>query len=199
MANELDQSAEGTGTSAEAPPSNSGGADIEAIVAALKGDLDKRFSGIVSLVDQKVSPLASQLAELKTAGMSPEEREQLEEDALKARNAELERKLALMELRKESPDEVDFLVALESAGSFEDQLALVKQHLGPKAAAQVEAAVEAAGDPATPAIDPTNPARGSQQGISAALDSGQMNEQIADSLLEASRSRSLASFRRPQE
>lgn len=194
MAEELDQSAEDAGASAETPAS-SNAVDLDAVMAALGKKIDERFSGFQSLIDKKVSPLASQLEELKTAGMSPEEREQLEEEAAKSRVSALERENQLLKLRTSEPDAVDFLMALESAESFEDQLALVKSKFGAGAAAQVEAAVEAAEGETTPAVDPNNPARPSQQGIVAGL-SGEMNEQIADALMEGAKGRSLASFRR---
>lgn len=199
MADQIDQSAEGTGTSEESPVGNSVGADLETkLMAALRGELDTRFSGFQSLIDKKVTPLASELAELKTAGMSPEEREQLEEDAARQRMDAVLRENELLKLRQTSPDEVDFLMALEKAESFEDQLELVRERFGAKAAQKVEAAVEAAENSPTPAVDQNNPPRDAKQGIGAALDGGEMNDDIADALLSAASGRSLASFRKPR-
>lgn len=201
MAEELDQSTEGTGASSEEPASNGGPVDLDSLMAALDERLNKRFSGIQSLIDTKVSPLAEQLAELKTAGMSPEEREQLEEQAEQQRIAALERENQFLKARQSNPDAVDFLMALDKADSFDDQLKLIAERFGAKAADQVEAAVEATeGEEATPAVDSNNPARSSSAGISAALATGQVsNEAEADELLRLAGNTPLAALRRPKE
>lgn len=197
MADQIDQSTEGTDTSSQEPVSNGGGVDLEALMASFRGELDQRFSGFQSLIDKKVSPLASQLDELKTARLSPEEREQLEEDAAQQRMEKLQRENELLKLRQSDPDAVDFLMALDGAESFEDQLDLVKQRFGAKAAKQVQEAVEEAAQEATPAVDQNNPPRGTKAGIASALEGGEMNDQIADELLRAAAGRSMASFRKP--
>lgn len=198
MAEELDQSAEGTGTSAEAPASNGGAVDIDALVSMLEEKLNPRFSGLTTLIENKTSPLAQELSELKTAGMSPEEREQLEEQANQSHYERMERENMMLKMRQSDPDAVDFLMALDNAESFEDQLAIIKSKLGGKAADQVEAAVDS-GEVATPAVDSTNPARTPATGIAGALATGQISSEAeADEILRLAGNQSLASIRRNQ-
>lgn len=199
MAEEIDQSTEAGSASAEAPAAQAQAVDLDSIMAAFSGELDKRFGGITSLIDKKVSPLAQELAELKTAGMSPEEREQLEERAAQQRYEDLERENELLKLRASKPDAVDFLMDLDKAETFEDQLELIEKRFGKRAADQVEAAVEAASDEATPAVDPNNAPRDPRPGIQAAMEGGQMNDAMAEEILKAAGKRSLASFRRTSE
>jgi hypothetical protein len=197
VAEAADQSTEDTDASAEAPASPGSAVDLDAIIAALDGKLNERFSGFQSLIDKRISPLAEQLDELKTAGMSPEEREQLEDQATTDHYAKLERENAMLKLRSTNPDAVDFLMSLDQAESFEDQLGLIATKFGQKVADNVEAAAqdEAEGEEATPAVDPNRSARSKAPGIQAALD-GQLTDASADALLQAASGRSLASFRK---
>lgn len=93
----------------------------------IKKELDGRFSGFQSSVDKKFGSLASMLEELKTANLTPEEQEQLETRKESDRIASLERENALLKLRKQYPEEVDFLENFFGAESLEAQIATLAE------------------------------------------------------------------------
>jgi hypothetical protein len=188
---DLDSSVDDSGASAEAPSTSVDETAIEAMVSraigkALGSTLDKRFSGFQSMIDSKVSNLASAVEQLKTAGLSPEEQEQLEYDEQKGEIERLRTENAMLSLRKDHPDAVDFFVEAMSQGSLEDQIAFIEARLGKAVAAAVEDAIEEGGEldlSAVPVTDPNNPAR-KQKALGAATAAGQpMTDVVADAIL----------------
>lgn len=197
MADQNDQSVQDSGASAEAPAANGGTTDLETIMAAIRGELDTRFGGITTLIDKKVSPLAQELQQLKTASLSPEELEQQQEQAGQAELENLRRENAMLKLKERFPNGVSFFDEVMSQESLEDQLALIEKRFGKGAAEKVAEAAEAAGaDPSTPAVDPNNPARESKPGLAAAFAGAEMTEEMADQILAAAGDTPLALQRR---
>lgn len=189
---DFDQSDETTGAS-DTPPA-SAGTDIEAILtralSAQAEETDKRFKGFQSLVDRKLDGLSRSMADqLKAAGLSPEQQEQLEEATTAKELEELRRYKAMQERRKEHPEAVDFFQEVMSLDSFEDQLAFIESRLGKAVAQEVEDAVEDAQSEAAEAVAPVNanrPARAAKpMGVAAALGSGEMSDEAADAILAA--------------
>lgn len=187
------------GTSEQSPSTSS--ADLEAVVArALASALDPRMQGIQSVMDRKLSKLERDFNELKTAGLSPEEREQFNQETV---NQELEaarERIAMLEARKEHPEAVDFFMEAMSKESFDAQIAFIESRLGKKAAQAVVDAVadeaEAEGTP-IPVVDPNNPSRKSVLGPAAAIAAGgEMDDQKADAILASVGKGALANLRK---
>lgn len=187
-----DQSSAGTGAS-DQPAGNAQGLDLEQIVskvvAAVTAQTDTRMQGFQSLIDRKFSTLERQF---KTAGLSPEEQEQLAEQDKDSRIAELERELALAQSRDRFPKGADLLSKLRGAESLEDQLALIEAAFqagqiseGQAAQAAQAAANSAGGETPVPEVDRNSPAREIPQGVRSAIDSGEMNDEMADAILNA--------------
>jgi hypothetical protein len=186
---ELDQSANPAGASAPAPSSSAPAPDLEAIVQRIVGENDKRFQGFQSMIDRKLGDVSRQFeAKLKTVGLPQEEREQLEAESEAEEVQRLLRENTLLKLRQDKPDAVDFFMKVMSADTLEDQLAVIEETLGAKAAAQVEQAVEDAQQgttdtTATPEIDTHNPARTKGASIAGALQGQEMTDELAEAVL----------------
>lgn len=185
MTEPIDQSGSGTGTS-DQPSGEAQTPDIEALVSSAVtkalGGLDDRFAGFQSLIDKKISPLSQQMSQLKTA-LSPEEQEQLDADGEKAELAELRRRNALLELRKDHPKEVDFFMQVMDAETLDDQIAVIAKFLGPAVAAQVEEAAEEAADKTVPEVDRNSPAR-SKPASALLAGHSEMTDEIAEAILK---------------
>lgn len=192
MADPNDQSGAGT-TASDQPGGNGSSPDIEAIVtravAAALGEQDKRFQGFQSLIDRKFKDISRQF---KTAGLSPEEREQLEADGGDDELNELRREVEILRSRERFPRGADLMTKLADAESLEDQLALIEEAFnagaitGAQAAQAADAAVssDAGGDETpVPEVDRNSPARSLRAGLQSSLQAGEMNDEIADALL----------------
>lgn len=152
--------------------------DLSAVQEALMSELDKRFSGFQGLLDKRTAQFETQLAELKTADMSPEEREQFAASEAQKKVERLERENELLRQRKQYAEEVDLLEEFFKQGSLTDQLALLAKFRKAVAAEEPQGGDDA-GQP-TP-VDMNNPKR--RTDISIADASGKMDEQLADKLL----------------
>ena len=155
--------------------------DLSAWQQQVTEEFDKRFSGFQSMLDRRdnsINELKSIVETLKTANLSPEEQEQLSSDKREAEVAALKRENEILKMRKEYPDEVDFLQTFLSSQSLEDQFKALRSYKKPIEAQPAEPAV---GDEAPP-VTPNNSRR--ETAISAADLSGQMNEKLAKKLLE---------------
>lgn len=193
MADPNDQSGAGT-TASDQPGGNSSSPDIEAIVtravAAALGEQDKRFQGFQSLIDRKFRDMSRQF---KTAGLSPEEREQLGEEEEGDELDMLRREVEILRSRDRFPRGADLLTKLSEAETLEDQLSLIEQAFnageittGEAAqAAQAAVAQEAASTDTTPVpeVDRNSPGRELKPGLASALSSGGMTDEVADALL----------------
>lgn len=151
--------------------------DFSAFEESLLTKLNDRFNGIQGLIDKKVAPIAKELAELKTANLSPEEQEQLETRREQEEVEQLRRENALLKLRRQYPDEVDFLEQFFGAKSLEDQIALMSTFRQQKAEAEVPE--EETEDEPTP-VDGNNPKRRTKAALN---DGGAMTAERADAIL----------------
>jgi hypothetical protein len=203
MTLDLDPTADATEAS-EQPLGTGGEADIEAIVSravakVLDTSLDKRFQGFQSVIDRKFNPLATAVEQLKTAGLTPEEQEQLNQDEQAREIERLRTENAMLSLRKDNPEAVDFFMEAMSKESLEDQIAYIASRLGRETATAVQEALEEEGaldEAAVPVTDPNNPAR-KQKPLGANTAAGQqMSDAVADAILSTAPKGALAMLRR---
>lgn len=152
--------------------------DLSTITKALTEEFDKRFQGFQSLLDRRTSEFQSQLEELKTADLSPEEQEQFRERELQKKMAQLERENTLLKMRKQFPEEVDLLEQFFGADSLEGQLDLLSKFR--KAQAEAEAQGAESTEQPTP-VDMNNPPRRQEPSLTDLA--GQMTKELADKIL----------------
>ena len=176
---------EGTDQSTE--PTSAPNVDLSALQAALTTEFDKRFSGMQSLLDRRTQEFQSQLAELKTADLSPEEREQLQVSEAQSRVAALERENELLKLRREYPEEVDLLTDFMAKSSLQEQLTLLSQFR--KAQAEAESQGEEPTEQPTP-VDKNNPSRKTELSLADFAD-GNMTGDLAKKILGSSNEKGL--------
>lgn len=205
MADLDDQSVDGAGAS-DQPAATAETPDLEAIVtrvaATITGQLDKRFQGFQSQIDKK---LGTMTREFQAAGLSPEQREQLDESDREAETAALRRKVELYELAGQYPRGVELMSALmgDDVPDLEAQLALIEQKFGAGAAAQVAEAA-AGQEPASgaqtpvPEVDRNNPSRELQHGAQSAITADEMTDEAADAILAGLGKGALTELRRQQ-
>lgn len=175
---ELDQLTSGDAPAIE-PASTTAQVDLKAIQDALAGEFDKRFGGIQSMTDRKFSELQRTIEELRAANLTPEEQEQFEITQAKNRAAALERENALLKMRKQYPEEVDFLEAFFGAKSLDEQLtALAGFRKAPAPEVTTDPEVETTPTP----VNGNNAPRRATPTVSDAS-SGGMTEALADQIL----------------
>lgn len=173
----LDQS-NSEGAPAETPaPENT--FDLKAIQEALAQEFDKRFRGLQSMTDTKYRELQETVSQLRAANLSPEEQEQLEIKQARERAAALERENALLRLRRDHPEEVDFMENWLKSESMQDQIQL----LAGFRKAPVEAApVEETRPQSTPT--PVSGNNTPRRATPSVADTGvQMTDELADQIL----------------
>lgn len=155
--------------------------DLSAITNAIKADFDQRFQGFQSLLDRRTSEFQRELEALKTADLSPEEQEQHRERKSAEQIARLERENALLKMRKQYPEEVDFLEEFLGQESYDAQLQLLANFRRAQAEAEAQGA-ESTEQP-TP-VNRNNPPR--KQDVSLADMDGEMTKELADKILDQS-------------
>lgn len=175
----------GDDASAPAPVTQ---ADIEKIKSELQSQFDDRIKGFQRLVserDQKLEAYQRELDELKTASLSDEEREQLEDQKKDQLIRELQGKLELNELGKTFGDELPFYERLIGASSAAEQLAVLRELRTPAASsASDDAPADKPAAPEIPDTDPNRPMRSFFTSDSMLLPDGTpMNDAIADRIL----------------
>lgn len=174
------------------------------VVSRLEKAMDSRFSGFQGVLDKNISTLrnefASQLEEVKRSNLSPEERENLETAQERAEVEKLRRENELLRLRKDYPDEVDFLDSWLEKENFVDQLALLSEFRK-----RTEAGTTPREDPETDEstlspVDLNNPKRPSSRDDLASLvrNQGSMTREAAQKLLEATNERGIMARLRRQ-
>lgn len=165
-------------------PENPESPDLSAWQKQITDEFDKRFSGIQSILDRRdnsINELKDIVETLKTANLSPEEQEQLSSDKRAAEVAALKRENEILKMRKEYPDEVDFLQTFLGSQSLEDQFKALRDYKKPKEVTPPPAEGDEGAEEAPPVMS-NNSRRDSK--ISAADLSGQMTEKLAKKLLE---------------
>lgn len=175
------------------------------VVTRLEKSFDSRFSGFQGVLDKALNTMrgefAAQLEEVKRDRLSPEERADLEETEREREYTKLKRENELLRLRKEYPDEVDFLDSWLEKDNFTDQLSLLKQFRS--RSQQTEATPREDSDEGADAqpVDRNNPPRRGQDSLADLVRSagGTMTREQAHKLLEATNERGILSRLRRQE
>lgn len=161
--------------------------DIESIradiAASIKQELEASFNERVAGFQRLIAERDAELRELKTAGLSEEEREQLARRESEEELEALRRENELLRLSSEFPDEMPIFRQILNAPTAKDQLALLKQIRAAQAASQAPAPPPPA-DPDIPDVLPTNPMRPFEEGV-ILPDGTVMTDALADSLLKS--------------
>jgi len=155
-------------------------ADLEALVAQLSGSLDQRFQGFQGILDRRDAEYRQMIEDLKTADLSPEEQEQFRESKLQRELESTKRRLEIMEMRKEYPEEVDLLDSLLQGKSLTDQLNLLATFRKAQPSTESDESVTDEGQP-TP-VDKNNASRKTEPSL--ADFGGQMTPELADRLID---------------
>lgn len=166
--------------------------DLDALLAKVNEGFDKRFQGFQGLMDRRDAEYREMLESLKTAELSPEEQEQARTKKLQEERDELKRQIELLSMRKDYPDEVDFITELMQKQSYQDQLEALRQFRKAQAIAAPEGDSpdgEASGEP-TP-VDGNNPPRKTQPSLVDAKD--KMTKDLSDSILSSTNEKGILS------
>jgi hypothetical protein len=192
---EVDQPVEGT--TPETPDLN------DDVISRLEKAFDTRFSGLQGILDKNIGKLrsefASQIEEVRRSSMSPEELEDLEISEKERELARLKKENELLKMRKDHPDEVDFLSSFLSAESFEEQLKLLKEFRSNRADGPTPREEPDEGEGDEVPVDKNNPAntRGGDSLSALVRNAGSLTREQAMKLLEATNEKGiLARLRR---
>jgi hypothetical protein len=181
MADTTDLGQPNTETASAETPAETSTFDPKAFQEGLASEFEKRFRGIQSLTDRQLGELKNTIEELRAANLTPEEQEQLEVKQARDRTSVLERENALLKMRKQYPEEVDFLEAFFGAKSLDEQLtALSGFRKTPAAAAAEEPAPRSTSTP----VSGNNAPRRATPTMSDAGGS-RMTDELADQILNA--------------
>lgn len=168
------------GTSVDTPANPA--VDIEARLAALEAATEERVKGFQRLLagrDQELEQLRRQNRELKTSGLSEDEREQLRYREIEEERDRLARELELIQLKDKYGDLLDPYQKLLAAESAEEQLALLASLRAP-AAKPVAPTPQA--QPESSDVDRNNPPYQMPEGVTLP-DGTTMTDDLADRIL----------------
>ena len=164
-----------------------GTAEIERLKADLMATMDERVKGFQRLVagrDETIKALSSELEEFKTAGLSEDERFQLQLERRDKEIKDLQAKLELRELSTKYGDEMPYFERLLAAENAEEQLQVMRD-LRAKASGQLPAQAPADKPVVPDNVDLNNPPRSFDRS-SVVLDDGTvMSDALADQILAA--------------
>jgi hypothetical protein len=159
--------------------------DLGAFQKSLMEEFDKRIRGLQGSTDRRMEEFKAELANLKTADLSPEEREQEQAAVVQRELDRVRRENELLKMRKGHPDEVDFLEQFLGASSLDEQLKLLADFRKPKAVAE-ESEEEPEPEKKVTPVDKNNSPRKTGPLNLAELGKGPMSAEFAKRLLEAS-------------
>lgn len=137
-------------------------ADLDALASSIAETMNKRFVGFQQLVakrDVEIETRDKTIRELKTAGMSEDELEQLTLIEREKEIESLKAKIALNELSATYGKEVPFFTRLIEADSMEDQLAVMAEYGQQFQPAPIAPAAEPAVEGQSPEVDPNRAQR----------------------------------------
>jgi hypothetical protein len=161
-------------------PKENASFSLEELTAAMNAEFDKRFQGFQSLLDRRTSEFQRELAELKTADLSPEEQEQFETRKRDEEIAALRRENELLQMRREFPEEVDLLEDFFKKSSLQDQLELLSAFRK----AQAEEAPSGDTDAQPTPVDKNSNPRKPTLTLSD-VEGGNMTNDLADKVIES--------------
>jgi hypothetical protein len=153
----------------------------------IRTEFEARFKGLQRVIAEKDEALqryTTELSELKTAGLSEEEREQLKQTELKQRLDQLARENELLKLSKDYPEELPLFQKLVGAQDVKSQLDVIRELKAAIAQVQAPAAAPKEQDLEVSDVNPINPARREAPGVRLS-DGRLMSDDIADRILKS--------------
>lgn len=160
----------------------------EKVIAGIQPQIDKRFGGfqqVIAKKDQELSTLQHELKNLRLAGLSEEEREQVLQSEKDAQIAQLQAELELERLGRQYPDLIEEYRQLLSAETAEEQLLRLKALREAQAAAATPTP-EPQAEPTVPEVDPNLPATHTEISLGERMvDPDLMTDELADRILRA--------------
>lgn len=157
--------------------------DIEKVKAEFSALMEERVKGLQKLVsgrDETIKALSRELEEFKTAGLSEDERYQLQLERRDQEIKALEAKLELKELSGRYGDEMPYFEKLLAADSAEEQLQVMRDL---RALATGGSQAQAPAAPVVPDVDHNNPPRSFDPSSTVLADGSVMNDAYADQIL----------------
>jgi hypothetical protein len=172
--------------------------DLDALVAKMNENFDKRFQGFQGLLDRRDAEYREMLESLKDSELSPEEQEEARARKLEQERDALKRQIELLSMRKDYPDEVDFMAELMQKSSYQDQLEALRAFRKAQAAANPtgdETSESEAGGEPTPVVG-NNPKRN----VGPSLDDAAkgMTKELSESILSGTNEKGILSRLRRQ-
>lgn len=164
-------------------PASGASVDIEKVKAEFSAMMEERVKGLQRLVsgrDETIKALSTELEEFKTAGLSEDERYQLQLERKQKEIEELQSKLELRDLSSRYGDEMPYFERLLSAQNAEEQLEVMREL---RAKASGATSTQAPAEPVVPGVDPNNPARTLDSSM---VDGVAMNDALAEQILGSS-------------
>lgn len=181
-----DFATQGTDEAASAQAPGVGAAEIERLKAEMTAAMDERVKGLQRLVsgrDETIKALSSELEEFKTAGLSEDERYQLQLERRDKEIQALQAKLEMRDLAGKYGDEMPYFERLLAAGNAEEQLQVMRE-LRAKASGPAPTE-QAPAEPVVPDVDPNNPARSFDSRSTVLPDGTVLNDALVDQILGA--------------
>ena len=170
---------QGGDTSASASAPAAPAPEIEKI----REEFESRFKGLQRVIaekDEVLNKAQAELKELKTAGLSEDERAQLHQKELSEQLDKLARENELLKLSRDYPDEMPVFEKLLQADSTKTQLETIREIRAAIAQAQAPAKQETT---EVPDVNPTNPPRRDFGGVTMP-DGTTLTDDIADRILK---------------
>lgn len=184
---ELNQSETDDDTSGNTPVSPQS-PDLEALVRSVLGDtlkseLDSRFSGLQSIQDKRLEKLAK---ELKSSNLTQDQQEAILEQEQEKETSKALQIAELIKRRKTAPEAVDFLLESMEKDDLDDQIAFIQSTLKSSSAPTSAPAApsEGAEDDDEGQIPESNKNNPPSRRSSALESEEEMNEELADSILD---------------
>lgn len=153
-------------------------------IEKIREEFESRFKGLQRVIAEKddlLSKTQTELKELKTAGLSEDERAQLHQKETAAQLERLARENELLKLSRDYPDEMPVFEKLLQADSTKTQLETIREIRA--AIAKAQAPDEKKENTEVPDVNPTNPPRRDFGGV-VMPDGTTLTDDIADRILK---------------
>lgn len=153
-------------------------------IEKIREEFESRFKGLQRVIAEKddlLSKTQTELKELKTAGLSEDERAQLHQKETAAQLEKLARENELLKLSRDYPDEMPVFEKLLQADSTKTQLETIREIRA--AIAKAQAPDEKKESTEVPDVNPTNPPRRDFGGV-VMPDGTTLTDDIADRILK---------------
>lgn len=167
-------------------------AEVDNSIESVRREFEERFKGLQRVIaekDQALEATNKELYQLKTAGLSDDERAQLETTRLREQLDQLAKENELMKLAQSYGEEIPLFQKLLGAETAEEQLRLIREIRAGQAASQDRPSGNTP-DVEVPGSSPINPMRPDALGATKDGMSGDIADRILESFKGALRPRS---------